>query len=648
MAMAQATKKRISQYIFLPLFLLMALYFFIGSAINVHWGQAYLYPDTMLKYTLSIIFDKLDISILFFGIPDEYRGYFQTVSGMGNALMQLPICNFHLLMEKLPMKMTYIMFPYWLVISLTASLIIFGAKTAAISAEESAKSNDKTVRGARKLSSYMYCAKSAHTTNPGLSLPCVDGNLVISQFAEKQHFAILGASGTGKSSLLLSMIARWRQRGTKLILIDRKGEFYAKFGDPSKDIIFNPYYIRSVNWSLFNEFGLDRKQKFEKISPQLKATVYTLFGITPSMSAKEGFWRKNAAAVFISALCYLTLHGKTSNQDAQDFFAQPLTSVLACFKTLPLPMQIGVAALGDNGGTEQAAGTLSTLADRTSELGCCQDGDFSIRRWMTESDPDASLFISMAGEYGDSFSSLVSLFLDLISCAVKNAKDDGGQKTRFVFVVDELASLPQLFTLVMLLSQGRSKGISTILANQTYTEIEKIYGETAKHIIGNAQNRFLFRMSEPTNAKYFSDLTGSAEVQRETISKNLSSGSMLSIGQVREGENTTKQLTIDPVFLPSDYAGLQIGEAVAQIADIGGVSSRVKFKYEKFPSVNAEYEPLETDYVVAKDVVSAIRASAAVPEPKTDEPIDQQALGKEQTKEQTKEQEQKQKGLLHW
>lgn len=597
--MTPDTKKHVVRHFVFPFLFLHLIYFFIFSLINRHWGQADLAPVTMIKYTFSIFFDALNLDFLRFDIPSEYAGY---IAVQGYSAAGIQARSYHFLLDFLPLNIAYTFFPYFLFATLIISFIIYMRHP--ISAEKATK-RDKYIRGAQKVEPQKFCKESQKNANGGIILPCSSGKLVLDKAREKEHFLILGSTGTGKSSLLLSMVSRWITRGAKLIIVDRKGEFWAKFGRPGKDVLFNPFDSRSTHWSIFNEFEFIRDQdgQITQIPPDLQAIADVLFGVNdPRCQGNARFWKVNGASVFVSALCFLARSGKTTNQDIVNFFAASGDKILASFKTLPKDMQKGVGALGDNAGTEQAAGVLATVADAISQLStCCPDGDFSVKKWIHDSEPDASLFISTAGRFDTSFTTIVALFLDLIGREVKDFSDDGGQDTRIVFIVDELAALPPLDTLSFLLTQARSKGVAVVLANQTFAKIRELYKDTgARNILACAKSRFFFCLPEAEDSKYIAATIGQAEVERTLKSKNESRGAMLSAGQARSGENKSKQITKDDAFLPADLASLKTGEAVVQLPQLLPMAAKIKFNYQKFPSINPEYQPIQHDAVSAK------------------------------------------------
>ena len=68
---------------------------------------------------------------------------------------------------------------------------------------------------------------------------------------ESQHTIITGASGSGKTQVMLDLLTQIRARGDKAIIYDKMGTYVRKFYDPNKDFILNPFDNRSKHWDYF-------------------------------------------------------------------------------------------------------------------------------------------------------------------------------------------------------------------------------------------------------------------------------------------------------------------------------------------------------------------------------------------------------------
>lgn len=590
--------------------LMAAIYFILASLINYYF---YDFPRfsfwTEIKYISSLLIEKLSIYfqidfLTMYEVPTEYADY---IFFQGYKESTILVSDYHYLLDFLPNSGVYQFFIVYLIVSFGLGVFVY-AKSEKPSNEKIMK-REKYIRGAKKVSGKEMCFASSKTKDKdiGIVLATKDGKLTLDKQKEKEHMIVLGSTGTGKSTLLLSVVSRLINRKTKIIFVDRKGEFWGKFGRQDKDILFNPFDQRSARWSIFNEinFELNANNEIEKIPPDLQTTADILFGVNHPQRQKNRYWYVSGASVFCSAICYLAINGLTKNKDITDFFAAPPKTIIAAFKTLPAGCRVGLAALGEKADSEQVGQIMSMVADCAKQLACFigQDGDFSARKWICEQG-STNLYLSTAGKNDTNFNTIITLLLDLVGREIKEFHDDGGQDTRIVFVIDELAALPPLESLKFLLTQARSKGVAVIIANQTISRLKAIYGiEETRNIIACTKTRFFFQTPEADDAKYLSQTLGQYQAERKIKSENESSGTLLAgIGSTRKGKSENNQIVTDDAFMPADIASLQTGQAIVMMPNLLPRIAKIQFIKEDIPTMNDEYEPVKTIEIAAKQL----------------------------------------------
>ena len=82
------------------------------------------------------------------------------------------------------------------------------------------------------------------------------GPVPIPQRIETRHFAFLGTTGSGKTTVLRQMLDGIEARGEAALVYDTSGEFISHYYNPARgDIILNPFDARCAFWSPFDEIS---------------------------------------------------------------------------------------------------------------------------------------------------------------------------------------------------------------------------------------------------------------------------------------------------------------------------------------------------------------------------------------------------------
>jgi hypothetical protein len=75
---------------------------------------------------------------------------------------------------------------------------------------------------------------------------------------EVKHFKLIGATGTGKSTLIRELLHGALRRGDRALIVDPDGGYLSRFYRGSRgDVILNPFDARSARWDLFAEIRTD-------------------------------------------------------------------------------------------------------------------------------------------------------------------------------------------------------------------------------------------------------------------------------------------------------------------------------------------------------------------------------------------------------
>jgi type IV secretory pathway TraG/TraD family ATPase VirD4 len=612
--MDDKTKRLIIQRGVIPFCLLAVMYYMAATIIaSMITDQPVPEWETMIKYVASLSMDKLGLSFGVFDVPGEYAdiihadGYFEGFAAE----------KYHLYFERVAHPYIYYVFPYYLLVSAVISLIFFVKASAGIT-ETDKRKKDRYLRAARRMKPEQFVSLARHKVRDTiLAIPTTVGKLPLSAAYFCEHMLILGASGSGKSQILFQIVKQLIGR-VRFIIVDRKGEFYSYFGNDNKDVLVNPYDKRTVGWNLFNEinFELDEAGHIKKIPPDLTAIADTIMQVK-SHKGEEAQWYGAAANVFISMVGWCVHHNKLTTKDLVDFSRRPLDEIITEFQAMPEVLRgPGISALGTDPKSKTAGSVMFTLTTAIRQLDTFRDVDgyWSVRDWIRNG--KGNLYLSQAGENGENYAAIVGLMIDLIAREIRGMKE-GSKDVKLVFLIDELAALPRLSELKYLLSESRSKGVAVLLANQTISEIERVYGrESARNIAGNTKTKFFFHAAEQSEQEYVSKTVGVAEVERKTRSRNESSPGLVGRGDTRTGSTDGKQITRDVAFMPAEIGALGKGEAIAILPALLPAVSCLQFKMvEGLHKINPDFLEEEVEECSARTYAATRQEESVVVDP---------------------------------
>jgi type IV secretory pathway TraG/TraD family ATPase VirD4 len=406
------------------------------------------------------------------------------------------------------------------------------------------------------------------------------GKIPIPKGAETRHFFIVGKSGTGKTRLVYSFIDQLRKRGGKAVIYDFKGDFISCFYDPSTDLIFNPLDRRSVHWCVLRE--IETFADVDSISMSL----------IPSSMRDDKFWVDAARDVFSSILFYLKYTKQETNQhlwhycslSEEDMLNQ---MIIAVNQGVEIAKRALGYLLGYEKGSKVASDVLSTMRQYTNCFFYTSHlkNDFSIKSWL-EDEKGGFLFIVGFPKLRDTLRPLLSLFIDI---AIKHALSlPEDTKRRIFFILDEFSTLQKLSAILFCLEQGRSKGLSLVLALQDFNQLERIYHEAAFSILNNCSTIISFALNDPRSQEILSKVFGEAEILEtdETFS--------LGVEDIRDGLSLVRRRRLERVILSSEFAYLPDLQAYLKV--LSYPTAKVKIPFVSFPVKNQAVE-LEDRFV---------------------------------------------------
>ena len=344
--------------------------------------------------------------------------------------------------------------------------------------------NRNVIRGAKVISARQLKATLKKKPKPKNQLQLKIGGIPIPAEYENLGFITFGSPGTGKTQLISQMTANIRERSDfRAIVFDRSGEMLEKFYDPTKDIIFNPFDVRSVAWS----------HAYEAARPETMAAALIL-----QESEKEPFFSNAGRVVMAELFCQTK-----SNQELWELLKSD-TKVIHSFISETLAAKY-------TGEEKSAASVLSTVSNYCQfypYLTNSQNKTISFFDWARRDRP-GWVFITLEENDSELLKPLHSLVFELM---LKGLLSNQHREMSTAIIIDELGALNKLPSLHRLMSKSRKYGGCPILGTQTLSQITKVYGkEDTSTILQGTQTKFILRSVDHETATGMADIIGRQE-----------------------------------------------------------------------------------------------------------------------------------------
>jgi len=375
--------------------------------------------------------------------------------------------------------------------------------------------------------------------------------------AEETHFAICGATGVGKSTIMREMMFCALKRKDRMVILDLDGEFLRTFFKEG-DKMLNVYDKRTEGWSFFNEI----RQKYD-----FKRFAKSIIGVSKDANAEE--WNNYARQLFIGVA--QKLYTTERNVSMRDVYAWTNESDIEDLREFTK----GTEAAGIFSGTEKNVDNVRfTLSNKLGAHLDMPNGDFSLREWL-EDDKGGNLFITFTEDQREASKSLISAWTDIIFQAMLSLPTD--RNRRIWTFADEIESLDYLPSLNDVLTKGRKKGARVVDGFQTYSQLVNVYGEQmAETLLGNHRSVVAMAVGRfgETTAEKVSKALGTMDVERDKRSDSGKFGE-------RRSNSRNDEIKNERAVLPSE---------LMQLPDLEGyVSFPGDLPVAKFKTHHVEY-----------------------------------------------------------
>jgi type IV secretory pathway TraG/TraD family ATPase VirD4 len=396
---------------------------------------------------------------------------------------------------------------------------------------------DSARRGARIVSEKALARKTRKRAGKD---PIYLASVPIPQDLETRHLALIGSTGSGKTTALRQMLDAVEARGDTAIVYDTSGEFIAHYYRPERgDIILNPFDARGAFWSPFDE--IEHPADADHIARQL---------IASTGASDQDVWLEAARILVADVLRKLHAEGRTdlptlidtlsrlSREDLREWLAD--TSSARMFEQ----------------GAERATSSVLFMLSRCVQLlqylraSPNQAKVFSFREYFSTLDEKRGfrpwIFVPRQEQYFAATRPLLACFLECAATAILGLNPHPSR--RVWLMLDELADLPKVENLSRLLPQGRKFGASVVLTFQAIGQMRDRYGQDgAEALLANANTKLFLQLADSATRQWASQATGTVETEVRGASENLDH----QVGKGRTSLGTSRQIL--PLLLESEF-----------------------------------------------------------------------------------------------
>ncbi|NNU17524.1 type IV secretion system DNA-binding domain-containing protein [Parvularcula sp. ZS-1/3] len=363
--------------------------------------------------------------------------------------------------------------------------------------------------------------------------------------SEVQHTSISGTIGSGKTQAISALLEQIREAGDRAIVFDLTGGFIGPFYREGTDHILNPLDARSPSWSVFEE--AQSKAQFDAIAAAM----------IPRGMHGDPVWADSARLVFSTAAQLLVGDGKATNEElVRTLLTASLDELGAFFEGTPAAPIISPDSPKM---TNSVRMMLSTYLDGLRLLPT-EGETFSVTRWIEKDEAGSTLFLSSRADMHETLKPLLTVWMDTAVRALMSRPRDPFR--RIWFILDEVAALQSLPSIMDGLARGRQFGAAFVLGLQAQSQLRQIYGiDGAQSLSSVCRTKLILAASDADTAKWYADFLGRQE--RSQSNENVSFGA----NTIRDGVMVARQEKTEHLVIPEEILNLRSLEGFLKLPE---------------------------------------------------------------------------------
>lgn len=375
------------------------------------------------------------------------------------------------------------------------------------------------------------------------------GDLALTEEMFYRHIGIAGGTGSGKSTLMRSILSHARALGHAAVLNDPKGEFFEEFYRPGRDWVID---IGSEDGA---HFTLEREARNEA-----EATAWAKAFYPGGGGSQNSFFLEGTRRIF----AYLIAQHNVFNDPKSpatcarvaEWVSNPEEQLVARLMGSEFMSTISKAK-------EQSAGFFGHLASIGASLRMMQPAgegyrEFCVREWCERralgEDP-GWIFMTGTKMTEDANMPIQTAMMQMLIVGCQTSQ--GAESRPVVFLLDEVAtSFRRIPELVKGMATMRSARGCMVLGLHDMAQLIDLYGrEGATTIMDQASTLFTFGTNDPETWNYMERRIGRREISRLTEQRP-----MHLIDGHNRARNWGMQIVTEPVVMGEQIENLPIYE----------------------------------------------------------------------------------------
>ncbi len=356
------------------------------------------------------------------------------------------------------------------------------------------------------------------------------GTVTIPGRLETRHMAMIGTTGSGKTTALRQLLDGIEARGEAALVYDTSGEFVAHYYRPERgDVILNPFDARCAYWSPFAEIA--HPADADRIAHQL---------ITETGQHDSDVWLDTSRILVANMIRALWREGNCSLSALLNALQDRTKDDLKLW----LAGSSSARTFADD--ADRATGSVLFMLAKAANLiqflrvDDSGGGPFAFRDFIHELDkrtgPRPWIFVPRKEDYFEASKPLLACWLECAASAVLGLPPSANR--RIWFVLDELADLPRVDNLARLLPEGRKFGAAVVLTFQALGQMRHRYGpQIAESMLGCCNTKLFLQTIDSETRVWASQTIGECEVEIHTMTDALAEGDdkpRTSLGKIRK------------------------------------------------------------------------------------------------------------------